>query len=93
MLFRRKRGASARQQSREAAERRIGAELDAIDAWVEAGNAATVVADGVAVRLALGLASDVEVRAALDVDVLNPYANTGGLVTQCVLEGRWDLVS
>lgn len=65
---------------------------DELDRLMEDGNAATARADNVAVRLILGMASDAEVRAALNVDTTNPYANTAGLVTQCMLQGRWDLL-
>jgi hypothetical protein len=65
--------------------------IDELDRLAKQGNLATARADDVAARFSLGLASDAEVRAALDVDPTNPCANTSGLVTQCMLMGRWDL--
>jgi hypothetical protein len=61
-----------------------------LDRLVEASYAATARADDVTARMSLGLASDAEIRAALGVDPMNPYSNTSGLVTQCMLMGRWD---
>jgi hypothetical protein len=65
---------------------------DEVDALAEAGVEATLRINTVAARLALGLASGAEVRAALDVDWSNPYIDTSRLTLQCMLAGRWDLL-